>query len=124
MKFNFSEIVNNVICENDMSEKVFTVKKYLDQNFKPANYNQICKKKGEIKVNGSPDLRHPDEIVAMIDKEGNIVGAKTDVQLFYHLQDKFQHMFGDKKERDEFLKDVIKKWYRNKISKHGTLMNN
>ena len=45
----------------------------------------------------------------------------TDEQLLYLLQEEFNDILADEKERDEFLIKVIKNWYYNKIGKNYTL---
>jgi hypothetical protein len=42
-------------------------------------------------------------------------------QLFYLLQDKFKGLYADTNKRDKLLKQIIKDWYKDKISKHGML---
>jgi hypothetical protein len=42
-------------------------------------------------------------------------------QLFYLLQDKFKGLYSDTNKRDKLLKQIIKDWYKDKISKHGML---
>ena len=83
------------------SDKVLAVKKFLDDNYlRPISKNYVVQ-------------------VDRIDKQ--VVKALTDVQLFYVVQDKFRDIIGNKYERDKFLKQVIKDWYNNKISKYGSL---
>ena len=42
--------------------------------------------------------------------------------LFYDVQARFRDILPET-ERDEFLKDAIKKWHDNKISKVGSSLN-
>lgn len=92
-------------------EKVLLVKKYLDKAFKRGV------------INGIDDNGYPKtiQIVGMIGGDGNIVRNLTDLQLFYLLQDRFSGIYGDKKHRDSLLRQIIKDWYHNKISKEGLL---
>lgn len=92
-------------------EQVNIVKKYLDTGFKRGSMHTIS------------DEGYPKEtkIVAMIGTDGNVLRNMTDVQLFYLLQDRFQHMFADMENRDKFLKQIIKDWYNKKISNTGLL---
>lgn len=92
-------------------EKVKIVKRYLDNNFKRAKMPIV----GE---DGYPKMM---ELVGMIGADGNICKNMTAQQLFYLLQDKFQHIYSDRDKRDKFLKQIIKDWYNNRISKEGLL---
>lgn len=96
------KIVGELISEEigGWSEKVLAVKKFLDGKY--------------------VRLRNKDFIVEL-DDDKQVVGALTDKQLFYVLQDKFRDIIADKGERDKFLKQVIKDWYNGKISKYGSL---
>ena len=91
--------------------KVKIVTKYLDKGFKKGDIEQI----GE---DGYPK-RIP--IVSMIGMDGEPLRNMTDKQLFYLLQDRFKNICLDKKERDKFLIQIIKDWYKGKISKNGLL---
>ena len=91
--------------------KVKIVTKYLDKGFKKGAIEQI----GE---DGYPK-RIP--IVSMIGMDGEPLRNMTDKQLFYLLQDRFKNICLDKKERDKFLIQIIKDWYKGKISKNGLL---
>ena len=61
------------------------------------------------------------KIVALLNKSGEAIKNMTDVQLFEMLQDKFQHLCDDENKRDNLLKQIIKDWYKDKISKNGML---
>lgn len=93
------------------SDKVKTVKDYLDQHFSRASATLI----GD---DGKPENK---EVVAWLDDNKQIVKTLTDVQLFYVIQDEFKNIISDKEARDNFLKQVIKDWYSHKISKNNTL---
>ena len=105
---------SHVIKEDsvDMSDKVFQVKDYLDKHFARATATK------------SDDDGYPSEVgvVAIVDGNKKVVKTMSDVQLFYLLQDKFKELFGDKEERDNFLKRIIRAWYYGKISKNGIIM--
>ena len=60
-------------------------------------------------------------IVALKGNDGGILKNMNDKQLFYMLQDKFQHLYSDTVRRDNLLKQIIKDWYKNRISKDGIL---
>lgn len=95
-------LVNELISEEigGWSDKVFAVKKFLDSKY--------------VRLNNK-------DYVVELDADKQVVGALTDKQLFYVLQDKFRDIIADKGERDKFLIQVIKDWYNGKISKYGSL---
>ena len=105
-------IINSLLKENlDYCEKRLHIKKYLDDNFKKGNIDKI--QEGEpVKI----------EVVVRLSQDKKPAKTMTDKQLFYHLQNKFKDILPED-ERDDFLKDLIKKWYYNKISKSGNSMN-
>jgi hypothetical protein len=92
-------------------EKVKIVAKYLDENFV----------RGGISCIGEDGYPTTVEIVAIKGTDGKLAKNMNAKQLFYLLQDKFQHIYNDKDKRDKFLKQVIKDWYAHKISKEGLL---
>jgi hypothetical protein len=53
--------------------------------------------------------------------DGNPIRNMNAEQLFYLLQDKFKNIYADTNKRDILLKQIIKDWYKDKISKHGML---
>ena len=91
--------------------KVKVVAKYLDKGFK----------KGVIEQIGEDGYPKKIPIVSMIGMDGEPLRNMTDKQLFYLLQDRFKNICLDKKERDKFLIQIIKDWYKGKISKNGLL---
>lgn len=94
--------------------KVKLVQKFLDDNFV----------KGALPSIGEDGYAKPLWIVAMkvpfSDKPKNM----TATQAFYLLQDKFNKIYSDPKQRDSFLKKVLVDWYNGKISKFGLLSKN
>ena len=106
-------IINSLLNEQyDYCEKRLMVKKFLDDNFKKANIDKLDDKGNPIKY----------EVVVQLTKDKKPIKTKSDKQLFYYLQERFKDILPED-ERDEFLKDVIIKWYNNKISKNGTTLN-
>ena len=110
-KTRLLEIMNEEI--NHISDKVLNIKKYLDDNFAKADNSTI----GD---NGKPMNQ---EIVVWLDKYKQPFKNMTDEQLFYVIQDNFKNIITNKEIRDKFIKQVIKDWYRNKITKDGCLTN-
>lgn len=92
-------------------DKVRIVAKYLDENFV----------RGGISCIGEDGYPTTISIVAIKGTDGKLAKNMNAKQLFYLLQDKFQHIYADKDKRDKFLKQIIKDWYAHKISKEGLL---
>lgn len=92
-------------------DKVKIVAKYLDENFV----------RGGISCIGEDGYPTTVGIVAIKGTDGKLAKNMNAKQLFYLLQDKFQHIYNDKDKRDKFLKQIIKDWYAHKISKEGLL---
>lgn len=91
--------------------KVKHIVKYMDKTFKKGHMHGI----GE---DGFP-MALP--IVGLIGTDGNILRNMTDIQMFYLLQDRFKNLFDDCSRRDNMLKQIIKDWYKGKITKDGLL---
>ena len=92
-------------------DKVLLIKKYLDNGFKRGKIETIDD-------NGYP-ISIP--IVSMLANDNSILKNMTDIQLFYLLQDRFKNIYDDKNKRDKLLKQIIKDWFYNKITKDGLL---
>ena len=92
-------------------DKVSIVKSYLDNNF-IRTYTTIMKN-GEIAKK---------EVVGWLGPDKKVVKLLSDEELFYLLQEKFKNIIADRKERDDFLKDMLKSWYYNKISKNNVIL--
>ena len=93
------------------TESVLAIKKYLDGNFKRGYIDTMSEDGYPTRI----------KIVALLNKSGEPIKNMTDVQLFEMLQDKFQHLCDDENKRDNLLKQIIKDWYKDKISKNGML---
>ena len=87
------------------------IKKYLDKNF-------IKQELDDIDENGYPTK---DKTVMMLSTSGQPIKTLKISDLLMLLDDKFQMMISNKKDRIKFLKQVISDWYYNKISKNGLL---
>lgn len=92
-------------------EKVLIIKKFLDNNFVRSSID-------DINSNGYPIKQ---KMFGMKNANGDIVNNMTQSQLFYMLQDKFKTIYNNKEQRDKLIRQVIKDWYNNKISKEGML---
>ncbi len=90
-------------------EKVNIVAKFLDDNFVRAAFPTM----GE---DGYPKTIG---IVGLKDSMGNVVKNMTAAQAFYMLQDKFNKIYSEPKQRDSFLKKILIDWYNKKISREG-----
>ena len=105
MKITVNDDTSSV---EDLSDKILSVKKYLDKYFKKGNIDQI--------KDGKPAKL---EVALMVSDNGKILKALTDKQLFNQVQTDFKNILPEK-DRDSFLKDVITKWFYNKINDSGT----
>jgi predicted Zn-dependent peptidase len=104
--------MNSILNEEygGLSDKVKEVKDFLDKNFIPDTITMTV----DGKVSNV-------EVVDWIDGKNQVAKQLTDEQLFYLLQEEFNDILADEKERDEFLIKVIKNWYYKKIGKNYTL---
>ena len=105
-------LIKRILQESDYSAKVELVKKFLDKNFARGAYSS---------KNDDGTLKDSDIVVQLDSRHQPTKTILSDVQLFYIVQNKFKNILSDKKERDGFLKRVIKDWYTHKISKNGSL---
>ena len=96
------------------SEKVKIVKKYLDDNFV----------RGTIPAMGEDGYPKYIGVVGLKFKDGTVAKNMTATQLFYLLQDKFNKIYEDPKQRDALLKKIVVDWYYKKITKTGLLSRN
>lgn len=106
--------INESISQEKMivePNKVIVVKKFLDKNFQ----------RGGISTIGEDGYPITLKIVAMKGTDGQPLKNMNAEQLFYLLQDKFKGLCSDTNKRDKLLKQIIKDWYKDKISKHGML---
>lgn len=109
---SFNRVFKTPINEAfDYSSKVLKVKKFLDTHFQKARYEK----------SGEDGLSQFSPIVIQLDPSGQPTERTLDDRsLFYILQFRFKSIL-PREERDKFLKQVIKDWYSNKITKYGSL---
>lgn len=102
------------LMKESYGDKISLVKKFLDNNFMRASLEQRSDD-GTLKSVGVfvqlNDKHLPsdksmwfDDVVDMLNSENN-----------------FMNILPNEKERDGFLRQVLRDWYDNKISKYGTL---
>lgn len=117
-KFVLSEDINTmmvgaVLTESfyPAAEKVMIVKDYLDKNFKAVSLD-------DIDENG-----YPKKVTAfgMTNGGGQVLKTLMAQELLLMLDDKFVSMISDKKDRRNFLKQVIKDWCHGNIKNDGML---
>lgn len=90
---------------------VLLVKDFLDKNFTKELYPDSDER-------GVPK----DTVVfGMKDSNGEIVNTMTAQELFYFLQEQFKHVEKDKETRDKLLKQIIRDWVDDKITREGGL---
>ena len=103
-------LINSMVNEElDYGERRLCVKRFLDDNFKKGSIDRMDD-------DGNPSKY---EVVVMLTQDKKPAKTMTDKQLFYYLQSKFRDILPEA-ERDEFLKDTIRKWYSDKISRNGS----
>ena len=90
--------------------KVLAVKEFLDSMFTRGVSDDI--------VDGYPAKIKSAQLMST---NGDILKIMSMAELLLMLDDKFNHMISDKKDRREFLKAVIRDWYNDKISPEGVL---
>lgn len=98
---------------NGLSDKVLIIKKYLDDHYIKADIESLDSESGDLKK---------DDLVIMLDSRKEPTEHRLSLeQLYYKVQEKYKNIISDKKERNMFLWQVINDWFRNKITKYGTL---
>lgn len=103
---NGLELIKGKILRESYSDKIDLVKRFLDKNFMRASTQKDGKDVGIfVKLNGN---------------------IPTDESLWKHdvldiLDDEFNNIISDKKERDGFLSQLVDDWYNKKITKYGSL---
>ena len=106
------ELIGNILNEvfYPTSEKVLYITNYLDKNFAKQALDSLDD-------NGYPTK---EKTVVLLSNEKQPLKTLNMKELLRLLDDMFQKIISDKKDRRKFLKQVIKDWYFNKI-KHGIL---
>lgn len=103
---NGLELIKGKILKESYSDKIDLVKRFLDKNFMRASTQKDGKNVGIfVKLNGN---------------------IPTDESLWKQdvldiLDDEFNNIISDKKERDGFLSQLVDDWYNKKITKYGSL---
>ena len=106
------QLRKNILRES-YSDKAIMIKNFLDSNFMRATFTKT----------GDDGLKKNVGIFVQLDSNR----LPTDTQLtaetvFDIVQNKFNNILTDKKERDRFIIQVMKDWYSNaKDLKNGTL---
>ena len=104
-----SDLISEAFYPN--ADKVLFIKKYLDKNFQKQSLD-------DIDSNGYPCISPS---VIMMSSNGQPLKTMQPSEFLVFLDDKFHKMISDEGDRKKFLKQVIKDWYYNKISKNGLL---
>ena len=94
-----------------LSDVVVMVRDYLDKNFMRQSLD-------DISSDGYP-IKTPTVMMVSADKQP--LKTLQMKELLLLLDDKFNNLVKDEKDRKKFLKQVIKDWYYKKISKDGIL---
>lgn len=107
------DIVGDILQESffPIADKVLMVKKFLDNGF--ARQLQ-----DDIDENGYPKKKC---VVVMLSTDKQPLKTMAMRELLLMLDDKFNSMVKDEKDRRNFLKQIIRDWFDNKISKQGLL---
>lgn len=107
------DIVGDILQESffPIADKVLMVKKFLDNGF--ARQLQ-----DDIDENGYPKKKC---VVVMLSTDKQPLKTMSMRELLLMLDDKFNSMVKDEKDRRNFLKQIIRDWFDNKISKQGLL---
>ena len=101
----FQYLINEAIAEG---EKRLEVVKYLDDNFKRAD-KTILNKDGE---------QESSKLVVWLDNTTKQPFKTLTLEnLYFMVQKKFQNIFGDKKQRNQFIWDTVNAWYNNNYNK-------
>lgn len=107
------DIVGDILQESfyPMSDMVLMVKRFLDNGFS----RQL---QDDIDSNGYPKKKC---VVTMLSTDRQPLKTMSMRELLLMLDDKFNSMVKDEKDRRNFLKQIIRDWFDNKISKQGLL---
>ena len=107
------DIVGDILQESfcPLSDMVLMVKKFLDKGFT----RQL---QDDIDSNGYPKKKC---VVTMLSTDRQPLKTMSMRELLLMLDDKFNSMVKDEKDRRNFLKQIIRDWFDNKISKQGLL---
>lgn len=128
--------INNLINEKKMKSQknIFITESqlnYIKENSEhftdPNKVKIVCEflnnnfQKGGISTMGEDGYPTTVPIVGLKGTDGQIIRNMSDKQLFSMLLDKFGKIYSDVNQVKKFLKQVMKDWYYDKISKEGLL---
>lgn len=107
------EMVGDLIQESfcPVSDMVVVVKRFLDRGFS----RQL---QDDIDDNGYPKKKC---VVTMLSVDRQPLKTMSMRELLLMLDDKFNSMVKDDEDRRKFLKQIIRDWFDNKITKQGLL---
>lgn len=107
------DIVGDILQESffPIADKVLMVKNFLDKGF-------IRQLQDDIDANGYPKKKC---VVILKSTDNQPLKTMAMRELLLMLDDKFNSMVKDEKDRRKFLKQIIIDWFSNKISKQGLL---
>ena len=107
------DIVGDILQESffPIADKVMVVKKFLDKSF-------MRQLQDDIDWNG---YTKKECVVVLLSRDKNPLKTMSMRELLLMLDDKFNSMVKDEKDRREFLKQIIRDWFDNKISKQELL---
>lgn len=107
------DIVSNILQESfyPVSDMVLKVKHFLDNSFT----RQL---QDDIDSNGYPKKKC---VVTMLSTDRQPLKTMSMRELLLMLDDKFNSMVKDEADRRKFLKQIIRDWFENKITKQGLL---
>lgn len=93
------------------SNRVILIKKHLDKNF-------VKNKVDDIDANGMPCKSY---MAMLIGDHKQPLKSFKPQELLVYLDDKFHNIIKNNNDRNIFLKQVLKDWFNDKISKEGVL---
>lgn len=107
------DVVSDILQESffPMADKVLMVKRFLDKSFS----RQL---QDDIDENGYPKKKC---VVVLKSSDNQPLKTMAMRELLLMLDDKFNSMVKDEKDRRSFLKQIIRDWFDNKITKQGLL---
>lgn len=110
-----NELINFYLSEAFVpkADLVLNIKTYLDKNFAKQMLDDI-------------EGGYPKKVctVSMLSTDKQPLKTLQMSELLLLLDDKFHSIIKDDTDRKNFLKQVIKDWYQNKITKDGILTKN
>lgn len=107
------EIVGDILQESffPIADMVLMVKKFLDKSFTKQLQD-------DIDANGYPKKKC---VVTMLSTDRQPLKTMSMSELLLMLDDKFNSMVRNDLDRKRFLKQIIRDWFDNKITKQGLL---